>query len=388
MNIPYQYLESLHIVNFLGMEEISFPRLQPVSLIVGMNGIGKSSVLDALRLHSTCAHPYELTALLRRCGVRMPLCNDDADGRVVADYTPLFHKHDITKPIRIGSGLHDSSDLTLTSIRPDDGGDGIIDRMKSQLEGYDSGKGELLALEIESRGVEQHLPWLRDPGNPYGNRNRLPRVLMKEDHLESLIAGWPRARRRCESMGPGFPDDEKLARYHKDMPMDSVAEQVSNSLHLCDHRKGSRRFTLPNPSKTSDARPAGISVAMKGESFSLPLESLGGGMRRIRGITFALANSHGGMLLLDEPENGLYHGAMGEFWMKILEYIKEYRNIQIIAATHSFEMVHGLAFAMKKIEFEHAAIFRIDRRFEDVIRVVDYDHDGIRIASEETIEFR
>ena len=47
---PSLHLPSLVIKNFRGIDELTIPRLGRVTLLAGKNGVGKTTVLDAVRI--------------------------------------------------------------------------------------------------------------------------------------------------------------------------------------------------------------------------------------------------------------------------------------------------------------------------------------------------
>src|SRR5437588_761087 len=57
-------LDSLEVRGFRGFRDLRIERLGRVNLIVGKNGIGKSSLLEALRLYADRGFPGVLEELL------------------------------------------------------------------------------------------------------------------------------------------------------------------------------------------------------------------------------------------------------------------------------------------------------------------------------------
>ncbi len=58
-------LDSLEIRNFRGLRELRIEHLGRVNLIVGKNNVGKTSVLEALRLYAQPGSPDVVLNLLR-----------------------------------------------------------------------------------------------------------------------------------------------------------------------------------------------------------------------------------------------------------------------------------------------------------------------------------
>lgn len=63
--MPNLILDSLEIRNFRGLQELRIERLGRVNLIVGKNNVGKTSVLEALRLYANPGSPEIHSDLLQ-----------------------------------------------------------------------------------------------------------------------------------------------------------------------------------------------------------------------------------------------------------------------------------------------------------------------------------
>lgn len=60
------HLSDLAITGFRGIESLSISRLGHVTLLAGRNGVGKTTVLDAVRLYAARGRPWALAELLRK----------------------------------------------------------------------------------------------------------------------------------------------------------------------------------------------------------------------------------------------------------------------------------------------------------------------------------
>lgn len=83
----------------------------------------------------------------------------------------------------------------------------------------------------------------------------------------------------------------------------------------------------------------GIHVwATTADGNSRPLYDLGGGAVRLFRLAVNLTVARGGVLLVDEIENGLHHSVLAEFW-KRLNRMAGASDVQVFAATHSHECI-------------------------------------------------
>lgn len=72
-----------------------------------------------------------------------------------------------------------------------------------------------------------------------------------------------------------------------------------------------------------------VLVWLRGENRPVPLTSLGDGMNRVLGIMLALIAAKGGLLLIDEVENGLHYSVQADLWRLILE-MAEQLDVQVL----------------------------------------------------------
>ena len=70
------------------------------------------------------------------------------------------------------------------------------------------------------------------------------------------------------------------------------------------------------------------------------LNMLGDGMTRLVGYLLSIEAQRGGVVLIDEVENGFHHEVMVDVWRAVLRWARV-RNVQVIATTHSYECIRA-----------------------------------------------
>ena len=80
------HLPGLSISGFRGIEQLSIGRLGRVTLLAGRNGVGKTTVLDAVRVHAARGRSRVLHELLERHEEFAAAIDEDHDPVVVPDY--------------------------------------------------------------------------------------------------------------------------------------------------------------------------------------------------------------------------------------------------------------------------------------------------------------
>ena len=118
----------------------------------------------------------------------------------------------------------------------------------------------------------------------------------------------------------------------------------------------------------------------------MPLKSLGDGAVRLYGMALALANSRGGLLLIDEAENGIHHTLQYDCFKMLLQAARA-NDVQMLATTHSWDCVRGFAYAAAEFEDGEGMLVRLDRD-DRGLRAVEYSKESLLTAAEQGIEVR
>jgi predicted ATP-dependent endonuclease of OLD family len=120
-------------------------------------------------------------------------------------------------------------------------------------------------------------------------------------------------------------------------------------------------------------------VSIKGLERPIPLESMGDGFRAQIAILSGISLAQGGLVLIEEPEIRLHPGFMSLIARQIIETAKNTKT-QYVISTHSSEF---LDFLLKEA-FDMVKVVRLYRSEET--NVVDYEILDGKTALEETVE--
>jgi hypothetical protein len=118
----------------------------------------------------------------------------------------------------------------------------------------------------------------------------------------------------------------------------------------------------------------------------VPLAFMGEGVRRFLSIVLAIATAPGGVVLIDEVENGLHHSVLRKVWQAIGMAARQ-AGAQVYATTHSYECINAAHEAFSAREQFDLALYRLDR-IDDRIEAVRYDQEMMAYALEMFHEVR
>ena len=371
-------LENLSIRGFLGIKDLSIRRLGRVTLLAGRNGVGKTTVLDAVRVYAARGAFTALYQLLRR---REEVSTDtDSEGALIPDVSALFHGRDAgTSGISIGSSDSDSVQIERT----DPGEPQAVESVTDSADFPAHGPGALVSIRF--RGKKTVVSW-RVPLNAYGARRFQDRGAFQDLPSPGDDARSPFLGVACIPLGPGLLSNSEIAQAWDQIALTSDEDLAVEALKLVfgdDVDRVAVVGTEADTKRQAGRRPV---VKLRHHPRPVPLRSLGDGAVRLFGVAMALACSGGGFLVIDEAENGIHYTVHSDFWRMVLLTAREH-NVQVLATTHSWDCVRGFAQAAAVGSESDCVLVRLDRNGEE-IRAVEYSREDIATAAEQGIEVR
>ena len=369
------YLPSLTIKGFRGIKDLTIHRLGRVTLLAGMNGIGKTTILDAVRVFAYRGSYAILASILQERDETRVFIDEDGDAEVGPNWNALFHGRDLSSDSFIAIGQADSEyKVAIRAKKPSS-----VQLTMLSYQGASLGDEEFL-LEISFSVYKREYP----TSPSYYRRRRIdPRSRRIMDIVDTHEMP---ASLVCESLGPGLPSGHDLARFWDKVALTDAESRAVESLRLIFGKKIGRVAFVGEDSRSRLRAGRRAMVKMKGELRPVPLISLGDGAIRMFGVALALASSKDGFLLLDEAENGIHHTIQRDFWKMIMLTARD-NNVQVIATTHSWDCVKGFALAAAELDDEVGLLHRIENDGGKA-RAVSYSEEGLKVAAEQTIEVR
>ncbi|MYG02772.1 MAG: ATP-binding protein [Acidobacteriia bacterium] len=114
-----------------------------------------------------------------------------------------------------------------------------------------------------------------------------------------------------------------------------------------------------------------------------PLSAMGEGVARIARIVLATSSVPGGVVLVDEIENGFHHSVMKKVW-SVVEEAAQLFDAQVIATTHSYECLMAAHEALR----DEWRFHRLDRTKEGSSQCVTFDTERVEAAIRHWLEVR
>lgn len=350
-------LPNLRIKNFRMLEDFEVPKLGRVNLIVGKNNCGKSTVLEALRIYAGRAHPSLLQAILFDHDESLRAIR--GGGADEDESTWLAIKHlfpsrefpsDDDNPIIVETNDGQNLFGWRTLIRLDH----LLYYIKTEDEKNTDGE----ILQRRTRVTVNKLDAADNREQPLRQAVRVtfseasPRSAWLD--LDDEMRNRPSARNftwrvaeelpviRHSYLPTHFLPPEELAALWDETTLSPNEVFVLQALQIIEPDVRGLAFVKNSEAdrypRTRDARVA--IVKLESQEMPIPLNSMGDGMLRILQLILAIFPARGGVLLIDEFENGLHYSVQEEVW-KMIFMLAEKLDIQVFATTHSWDCIES-----------------------------------------------
>ena len=368
----------LSIQGFRGIEELSIPQLGRVTLITGKNNTGKSSILEALRIHTHNAAPYLLYDILTSREEHIRGTDEEersSDPESLFQISALFNgfprlSEDFSPIVISANGRTGPMKLIMQvgwfSEREDSEGNARL-VMREDPSAWEPSDVAALVVETEDRRQIYRLErFLR-----YARSTRMPRPGLSD-----------RVRMPCIHVSPYAGEGtDTLENLWAGVALTDNERDVVEALRIVDPLISAVSIV---PGEVSSKVRTAI---VRSERFGrpVPLRSFGDGLNRLFAIALSIVNARGGVLLVDEFENGLHHSVQLDAWRMIFRLGQEL-HVQVFATTHSQDVVNTFQKAAAESP-EEGVLLRLTRKGDDIVPVLA-DEDELAIATHHGIEVR
>ena len=372
--MPPLHLDSLVIEGFRGIDLLEIPRLGRVTLIAGKNGIGKTTVLEAVRAYAMAGDPDVLAQMLLNYEETSRGFNL-VDGEPSPAWQSLFYGR---KASRISIGACGSTRMEIENHVLSDDDFRIINQKLPNLTAHEP------ALAI-ARGKKKEFCALIPAKDPSGTTTYPVRwgdapviqgdvgcFFMHPGIINSGLtsAMWDVAARQGEEKNAADAVKILLGENLHDIMMIGEAGPLGELKGYGTHR---RRMAM---------------AKVSGYPERVPLRSLGQGAVRLYDVALAFAITKNGFLLIDEADFGLHYTVQRDFWRMVLQTAQA-NNVQVLATTHSADCIRGFAEAANenKNEDVEGVYLRLERD-EEGLYTVNYPEDDLLSATLNRTETR
>ncbi len=349
------FLNSFEAVRYRGIDGLSFPRLARANLITGVNGIGKTAVLEAMWLFTGRYN----TSLLWNTNVQRttkPVLNPVArlaNGALELRGVENGAEHSLR-----------ASFQTLSEIQ-----------VRRPLDVNDSVDKPLVMPPVVGR-IDNYVDGNLPQRNTQGVRPTLFGSVIVQDHEQSI------ARPNSIILGTRFQPEvpnEYLQRY-SDIVRADRKEDFTEALNLILPK-------VRDPEILTDELGESYLSAVTQDGTRLPLHDLGGGVVRLYQLFLDLFSARAGAVYADEVESGLHHSVLAEVWSHARVWMHQW-DVQLVATPHSDECIRAAMVAFEDAPDE-LAIHKLYRNAETgKVEVTTFTGEALEGARDLNLETR
>lgn len=373
-------LPSLEIKNFRCFEHLVIEKLGMVNLIVGQNGVGKTSLLEGIWLMASGASWPVLHSILYRRN-ELVVYNKPAK-RVQQEQIEAVKSFFPNPPTKTQSATF-------------------------RIGGKDAG---VLEPRFPVEIVDKDGNWTEYPPSDDATDAEQPVIEFELRHNNTIgIKGYPHPGHIMEPEWSDLPLEKELLD-------DAVTKSVDDNVVFIpvkglswqakakywDEKSPRKdklildalRYLVPDidafrfkGDKTEDQ--VRYPTASTGQfPDEVPLAKLGEGVERVLALALAMSAANNGYLLIDEFETGLHHSVQADVWRVVFKLAKEW-DVQVFATTHSWDCVEAFQEAAAEDQNEEAMLIRLQKkRSGEGIEAVLYDEALLAKATRQQVEVR
>jgi hypothetical protein len=367
----YSMMTSLRIHDFRSFCGLSMEGLTRVTLLVGTNNAGKTSVLEAAELVLGGTGPSILERGLWSRGEVVLVRNEMGPSRHYIEVNHLFHGHSLDpgKSFEIEAVVDERPRSFICRIIP---------RPSRKLEGDD----EAPPLELLKPGSNLALLISGDGMGPEGYTFPMAGYSVLARLLRTAVTKSTDQPWKVRFMETAAPRVLELRPLWDAVVLTPEEAKVTNALQIIE--PDIERLAALSGSGPQTG--GGMFVKLRGADERIPLGSMGEGIKRLLGLSLNLVSSAGGYLLVDEIDTGLHHSVMTQMWRLVVEVARRL-DVQVLATTHSLDCVRALAALYEQSPHvrDLISLHRIERGAE---ASVAYSADEILAAAQHQMELR
>jgi AAA domain, putative AbiEii toxin, Type IV TA system/Protein of unknown function (DUF2813) len=326
-------LSDLNITAFRGMKKLHLEKLAPVSITVGANNVGKSSVLEAAALLLRPFDPAQWVQVARQRDMDMSL----VDG--------LWSLFPSCIPLMVDDGPEQTKPLCVSGVVADSERNMSASGLASANWDTEASGDLILRVDAKVNDFVHTMEFRREAPVRFG----------------AGVVFY-----KCFTVTPATHRSTR-----------NFVEHLSKAID-----EGDKPLAL-DLLKLFDPEVKGLDVSVSGGRDSVrithatrgvvDLASFGDGMRRSVALALALVRSKGGLLLVDELEAGIHPKILPDILVRLFAAAM-IANVQILATTHSLEAIDALIAALRETPNQAAAYYLQRDGQQHIIRRYDLEN--------------
>ncbi len=339
------------VKNYRGIRQCTLHKLELVNLFFGKNNCGKSSLLESLFILSGPDNPT------------LPILANKSRALDSLEETDLkieFYQANPEHRIQLSSLGEQARQVSIQMIESHSQNISLEDLQKTSSES--AGKRYGLKINFATEA---------------GQENKYHSELVVTDEKTGNITSDKRYKETLYA--------EYIPSNHIQI---NIVEKLTEVIQNKQENEIVEALQIVEP-RIADVQLVGNRVMVDvGLPTRLPINVLGDGVRKVLAVILSIYKCRGGILIIDELDNGLHFSVMPQLW-KVILYMCQKHHTQIFASTHSLDLVKSLVKAIEKsAQTPQVASYKLIRKNDDELAALRYSAEELTYAIKQEMEVR
>ena len=334
----YIMIEALHVKNFRSFKSLDLSSLRRINIIVGDNASGKTALLEAIKLGLDAA-PGTMPWLNSMRSINFIVAPNLTAEQFKEQFIDFFHDFNSEEPISVQ--IEDSAKRTA-SVRV------FFDPQKATTAQPAIGFQTAPSLGVPTTII----PLIFERSDFQGQKSALLATINQQGQF-FMEPGRP--------MGivSGFFSNAYFGVPHENATWLSKLSVEKRSGEVIESLQRHFRFIRGVTSETTVQGQGTVYVDLPHLPRKIPLSLVSGGISRLFTLMLAIVTFRGGVVLIDEVENGIFHSQYSLVWKTLID-LAEHHNTQLFISTHGHESLNDALPAVRENK-DDFALLRVRR---------------------------
>ncbi len=356
-------IESVDIQGFKCFRRLEVPAMTPITVVGGRNAVGKSALLECLFMFFDRASPNTTTGQYARRGVNsVPLTPD-------AVFAPVFRNYDLSQTLKVSVRLRGVVEEMTVAFSPAYRAATVSARPAA------TGNGDML---LPTDAPPKSAVALDISYSSTSGRDDKAHLVLRSDGLAIAVDRVTSDLPPAAMLAAGPADPNQVAMLYGNLDIAGKQDSVLDIAKVLEPRM---RSLTSVPMGDGALMHADVGIGRK-----IPVAYVSEGLSRLLTIAVYMGNCSGGVVFVDEIENGIHHSVLANVWKALGRAAREF-DCQIVATTHSYECLQAAADGLADEGRDGLSYIRLDRNDDEIVART-YDRTLLDAALSNGLELR
>lgn len=323
----YQMIQSFEVENFRSFRSLELRGLPAVNIIVGKSASGKTALLEALRM-ALGGTPAVAWVLNGTRGIVVPIVPNPTREQFEAAWKSYFLDFDISKTITFKIIDSERRNASLKMYFDQDRPVTPLPGNPPFHPGMPALTNTIIPLTFKRRAFT-------------GEESTLDATIHQQQLGQLFLQQGPELGTVSEFFPSTWQSNaQQVASWFSQLKISNRSDDIVDIV----------RRQFPDISELSSETPYGVAsvyATVKHHSEMMPVALVSSGINKFMSLLIAIRTYRGGVVLIDEIENGIYYKMFPALWEALHKFAIANKT-QLFLSSHSWECLRGAASVIDK----------------------------------------